>query len=81
MGWDSVNSRLTFAEPGNNCIRYLSGTTVGQVAGTGTASLSGDNGPAVAATLSIPLAVAFSSSGDLYISDSSNHVVRKVLQP
>jgi len=81
MAWDSHNARLTFAEPGNNCIRYLSGTTVGQVAGTGTASLTGDNGPAVGATLNGPLAVAFTSSGDLYISDAGNHVLRKELQP
>jgi hypothetical protein len=81
MAWDAGNARLTFAEPGNNCIRYLSGSTVGEVAGTGTASLTGDNGPAVAATLSGPLAVAFTSTGDLYISDANNNVVRKVLQP
>jgi len=81
MAWDAGNARLTFAEPANNCIRYLSGSTVGEVAGTGTAAYTGDNGPAVAATLSGPLAVAFTSTGDLYISDANNNVVRKVLQP
>jgi sugar lactone lactonase YvrE len=51
--------------------------TITTFAGTGVAGFSGDGGPAAAAQLNTPrfLAVA---SGNLYITDSGNHRVRKV---
>jgi uncharacterized protein (TIGR03437 family) len=48
------------------------------VAGTGVAGFSGDGGPARAAQLSEPAGVAIDASGNLYISDSLNHRIRKV---
>ncbi|MFG2717895.1 RICIN domain-containing protein [Streptomyces sp. NPDC048416] len=50
------------------------------VAGTGTAGFSGDDGPAVSAKLNGPVGVAVDSTGTLYISDYSNHRVRRVAQ-
>jgi sugar lactone lactonase YvrE len=38
----------------------------------------GDSGPATSATLSYPYGVAVDSSGNVYIADSGNNVVRKV---
>src|SRR5437899_9388589 len=38
----------------------------------------GDGGPAVAATLNFPSAVAVDSNGNLYIADTFNHRVRRV---
>ena len=48
------------------------------VAGTGTGGYTGDNGPATAATLTYPAGIALDSSGDLYIADQGNNVVREV---
>ncbi len=50
------------------------------VAGTGVAGASGDNGPAIAAQLNRPAGLAFDSRGALYIADSGNHLVRKVVR-
>jgi sugar lactone lactonase YvrE len=47
-------------------------------AGTGICSYSGDGGPATSATLSVPQAVAADGSGNVYIADSGNDVIRKV---
>ena len=49
-----------------------------RVAGTGSAGFSGDSGPAVAAQLSHPFALAVDTSGTLYIADSFNGRIRKV---
>ena len=46
--------------------------------GNGSASYSGDAGQATAAGLSNPRGIAFDAAGNLYISDGSNHVIRKV---
>jgi uncharacterized protein (TIGR03437 family) len=48
------------------------------VAGTGVGGFSGDGGPATAADLFIPLAVAVDAAGDLFIADYGNHRVRRV---
>ena len=52
--------------------------TVATVAGNGTSGYSGDNGPAVSAQLSGPSDVKSDGSGNLYIVDSVNNVIRKV---
>jgi len=51
------------------------------VAGTGWAGYFGDGGPATAAELYLPYGVAVDSSGNLYIADAADHVVRKVTAP
>ncbi|MFD0417948.1 NHL repeat-containing protein [Streptomyces sp. NPDC127108] len=48
------------------------------VAGKGTAGFSGDGGPATAAQLYHPRAVAVDGEGSVYIADQVNHRVRKV---
>ncbi len=58
-------------------ISATSGTTE-TVAGDGTYGYSGDGDLAVYAQLFNPSGVALDSSGNLFISDSDNHVVRKV---
>jgi hypothetical protein len=50
------------------------------VAGTGAAGFSGDGGPASTALLNGPLGVAVDGTGDVYVADSANGVVR-VLRP
>ena len=48
------------------------------IAGTGTSSYSGDNGPATSATLTRPNGIALDSSGNVYIADTGNQVIRKI---
>ncbi|WP_246125031.1 protein kinase domain-containing protein [Exilibacterium tricleocarpae] len=48
------------------------------VAGNGEASYSGDNGPAISATLNQPVKLDFDSRGRLYIADRANHAVRRI---
>jgi hypothetical protein len=48
------------------------------VAGNGTQGAGGDFGPATAAQLNSPSAVAVDAAGNLYIADSGNHKVRMV---
>ncbi len=69
---------LFFAD-GNTVLRLgaVSGV-ITLVAGNGTQGYTGDNGPAVAAQLHNPYGIALDSAGNLYISSSSDHVIRKV---
>src|SRR5207237_4104144 len=53
-------------------------TTITTVAGNGTAGYSGDGGPATSAQLNAPFGVAVDGGGNIYISEWSNHRVRKV---
>jgi hypothetical protein len=50
-----------------------------KIAGNGTPGYSGDGGPAISAELNSPQAVAVDSSGDVYIADTYNNVVREIL--
>ena len=54
--------------------------TIVTVVGNGTAGYEGDNGPASAAELDGPSAMAFDSAGDLFFTDSYNNVVREVVK-
>lgn len=54
------------------------GPTITTAAGTGQPGAEGDGGPAVAARLNMPFDVALDARGNLYLSDTFNHRVRKV---
>jgi len=56
------------------------GRAAATTAGTGTPGYTGDGGAATAATLAAPSAVAYDASGNLYIADRNNHVVREVVK-
>ena len=47
------------------------------IAGTGASGNSGDNGPATSAKFNNPEGVAVTSSGEIYVADTSNNRVRK----
>ncbi len=51
---------------------------VNTLAGTGTAALYGDNGPAAAADLNQPHGVVADAARNLYIADTGNSVVRRI---
>ena len=70
---------LYIADFANHRVRKV--TTAGiisTVAGTGVGGYSGDGGLAVNATLYYPEGVAIDTSGNLYIADNGNSVIRKV---
>jgi sugar lactone lactonase YvrE len=92
MAFD-VNGNLYLADGGDELVRKLTAvgglitgnSIVSTVAGTPPAantwpagSYSGDGGPATSAHLNFPVDVAVDRSGNLYISDSSNSVIRLV---
>ncbi len=51
---------------------------ISTVAGTGTASYSGDNGQATSANIYYPHGIDVDSSGNVYFSDGGNNRVRKI---
>ena len=83
---------LIIADTNNNRVRVVAaqtGTFYGQamtaghiylVAGTGTVGFSGDGGPATAAELFTPEAVAVDRAGNLVIGDAGNNRVRVVAE-
>jgi sugar lactone lactonase YvrE len=76
--FDSAGN-LYVADSDNNVIRKITPAgLITTVIGTGTPGYSGDGGPAGKATLTYPTGMAFDGSGNLYIADTGNHVIRKV---
>ena len=72
------SGNLFIADSANLRIRKVSGTTIGTVAGNGLNSFSGDDWPATSAQLDAPQGLAVDDSGNIYVADTANHVVRKV---
>ena len=74
---------LYVADQNNQRIRQVRVTTgiITTVAGSGVAGYSGDNGPATSAQLDQPNGLALDVAGNLYITDTNNHRIRKVLMP
>jgi len=70
---------LFIADTYNHRIRKVdSRGNIATVAGTGVAGWSGDEGPATAAALNTPEGVAVDDNGNIYISDTGNHLIRQV---
>ncbi len=51
---------------------------ISTLAGTGVAGYTGDGGPAQSAELDLPYGVSVDTSGNVYIADTGNSVIRKV---
>lgn len=74
-----ASGNIYIADGGNNRIRKVDTSgTITTIAGTGTAGYSGDDGPALQATFNQPFGLALDSTGNLFISDIGNSVVRKI---
>ena len=73
------NGDLYIADTANNVIRRVTASTgvITTVAGTGTAGYTGDGGAATSARLDGPESVTITSSGDLYVADRGNDVIRR----
>jgi sugar lactone lactonase YvrE len=74
----SYGSTLYLADSDNQRIRIIRGSTISTFAGTGVAGATGDGGPATAATLSRPYALAIDASQNIIFTDLSNCAVRKI---
>ena len=62
----------------DNAVRKVNNGTITTLAGFGTPGFSGDGGPATAAKLQSPSAVAVDAAGDVFVADTGNHRVRKI---
>ncbi|WP_165420433.1 Ig-like domain repeat protein [Edaphobacter modestus] len=70
---------IYIADTHNQRVRMVSNGTITTIAGTGSAGFSGDSGPALLARLSNPTALALDANGNLFIADTDNHRIRKII--
>ncbi len=64
---------------GNNRVRKIdTGGVISTIAGTGVSGFSGDGGPALSAKISGISRLTVDGAGNVYFSDTNNHVVRKI---
>lgn len=78
----AVNGKgnLYIALPGQNRVRRVdSSGIIETVAGSGEGGFSGDGGPASLGRLNFPEGIAVDTAGNLYIADTLNHRIRKVI--
>jgi len=63
---------------GEVVVKVNSAGTVTPFAGNGNAGYSGDNGPAISASLYSPAGLCVDSAGNVYVADSLNSRIRKI---
>ncbi len=75
------DGNLYIADSKNHVIRRIEAETgvISTIAGTGIQGFSSDGGTATETQLDLPTYIGVSKRGDLYISDTGNHRLRKVL--
>ncbi len=73
------SGNLYYVDSVNAVVRKISTSgTITTVIGNGVTGYSGDGGQATAAKLAFPLGIAMDGSGNIYVADANNNVVRKV---
>ena len=74
------SGNIFIADQYNQRIRKITASTgnISTIAGTGTYSYSGDGGAATSATFQNPTGIELDASGNIYIADLFNHVIRKI---
>jgi DNA-binding beta-propeller fold protein YncE len=77
------DGRLFIADTENHVVRAVDLATgvINRVAGNGDVGDGGDGGEARAASLNRPFGIALDPAGNLYIADTRNNLVRKVVTP
>jgi sugar lactone lactonase YvrE len=76
--YDGVGN-LYFAERDSSLVRRINADgTIRTLAGTGGAGYAGDGALAVHATLNTPSGVAVDASGNVYVADRNNNLVRRI---
>ncbi len=74
-----MEGNVYVADYGGSTVRKIDTSgIIHTVAGTGVAGYSGDGGPATSAQLNYPWNVSVDTSGNLYVSDANNFVIRKI---
>jgi uncharacterized protein (TIGR03437 family) len=75
------SGNLYIVDGGNDEIRKVDNSgIITKLAGTGQPGYSGDGGPATAASLAEPSAIALDAQGNIFILDSGNNMVRMIDQ-
>ncbi|MGB9264847.1 MAG: hypothetical protein WCB56_05290 [Terriglobales bacterium] len=76
-----ASGNVFIADTSNSVIREIVASTgdIATVAGNGVAGYSGDTGLATSAELNFPQGIFVDSAGDIFIADSANNVIRKVV--
>jgi hypothetical protein len=75
------SGNIFIADAGNNAIREVFSRSIYTVAGIGTISgYSGDGGAATSAELNNPMDVFLDATGNLFIADAQNNVIREVIK-
>jgi sugar lactone lactonase YvrE len=69
---------IFIADTGNHAIRFFNGTQINTIAGTGIAG-GITNGIGTSARFWAPRGIAFDSVGNLYVADTNNHCIRKIV--
>ena len=75
---DTYNQRIRRVDAVTGIITTVAGDGDPSGKADGKGTYTGDGGPVTSAGLSLPYAVAFDDSGNMYIPDSANNVIRKV---
>ena len=72
---------LYIADTNNHRIRKITAATgvITTVAGNGSSGFAGDGGVATSTSLSYPSRVAVDGAGNLYVADTYNHRIRKIM--
>ena len=71
-----TQGNLYIADTDNHRIRIVTNGVINTVAGAGAGGYTGDGGPATKAELLFPSGVAVDASGNLYVADTQNNVIR-----
>jgi len=75
----NANGTTVFVmDSGNRRLRKLTGGILSTVASDGSNGFAGDGDLATKAKLNIPLGAAVDATGNFYLADTGNHVIRKV---
>ncbi len=77
IAFDS-SGNLLIADALANRIRRVANGVIQTIAGNGTASSTGDGGPATSATLNLPVGMTADSAGNIYIVEKAGNRIRKI---
>ena len=75
---DKAGTTVFIADANNNRVRMVYNGYISTVAGNGGGGYSGDGNSAAYASLHYPIGVALDGSGNIYIADEQNNVIREV---
>jgi trimeric autotransporter adhesin len=78
LALDSAGDLLVVDQYNNRIRKITPDGTITTVVGTGVPGYAGDGGPAIQAQLNLPSGITVDGSGNLYVSDGGNSVVRRV---